>query len=202
MSAGIQMAQRRVGQAQRGAFVPRSQFVGDPGLFGFLGDAIGTVAKIGTSFIPGPIGGIARTAVNALTGTQQQQPPTGVLGTQFAPVPQQLPSINPPFAGPAGVGVSTPFGRASFGEQQQASPNGGPPGPGYHLNKSGYFLKSGQYVPKGTRWVKNRRKNPLNPRAASRAISRIQSAKKATAMLDRVSVKCRRCGYASCRCKG
>jgi len=83
---------------------------------------------------------------------------------------------------------------------QNGNGNGKAPS-GYHYNKTSYFLKDGTFVPEGTKLVKNRRRNPLNPRAASRAISRLESAKKAVKRLDRITVKCRRCGYSSCRCK-
>jgi hypothetical protein len=53
-----------------------------------------------------------------------------------------------------------------------ASHDGLPPR-GYHLNKTGYFLKSGQYVPPRSRYVRNRSRNPLNPRALRRSISRV-----------------------------
>jgi len=45
--------------------------------------------------------------------------------------------------------------------------------PGFHKNKSGHWTASG-FVAKGTKWVKNRRMNPLNPRAARRSIRRLQ----------------------------
>ncbi len=48
---------------------------------------------------------------------------------------------------------------------------------GYHANKSDYWLKDGSFVAKGTRCVRNRRRNPMNPRALSRAISRVDSGK-------------------------
>lgn len=60
---------------------------------------------------------------------------------------------------------------------------------GYHLNKSGYYTKGGNYVAPQSRWVKNRRRNPLNPRALSRSISRISSAKNAAKFLGRVTVR-------------
>lgn len=43
---------------------------------------------------------------------------------------------------------------------------------GYHLNKTGYWTSQG-YVAPGTKLVRNRRRNPLNPRALSRSLSRI-----------------------------
>lgn len=43
---------------------------------------------------------------------------------------------------------------------------------GYHPNKQGSWGPSG-FTAKGTKLVKNRRMNPLNPRAAKRAIRRL-----------------------------
>jgi len=60
---------------------------------------------------------------------------------------------------------------------------------GYHWNKSGYFLKSGEYVPAGTKVVKNRRRNPANPRATSNAITRIKGAKRYAASLSSISIR-------------
>jgi hypothetical protein len=49
---------------------------------------------------------------------------------------------------------------------------------GHHPNRSGYFTRDG-YVAKGTRCVRNRKRNPLNPRALDRSMSRLASAGKA-----------------------
>jgi len=62
-------------------------------------------------------------------------------------------------------------------------------GPGYHLNKSSYFLMSGEFVPAESRWVKNRKRNPANARATSRAISRITGAKSYAKSLGRISIR-------------
>lgn len=53
-----------------------------------------------------------------------------------------------------------------------------------HLNRSGYYTKGG-YVAPGTKCVTNRRRNPLNPRALSRAMSRVHGAQKAVKALVR-----------------
>jgi hypothetical protein len=68
--------------------------------------------------------------------------------------------------------------------------NGGnlPPS-GYHWNKSDYFLMDGTFVPKGTKIVKNRRRNSLNPRALDRAIGRVSGAKKASKKLSRITIR-------------
>lgn len=60
---------------------------------------------------------------------------------------------------------------------------------GFHPNKSDYHLRDGTFVAKGTRCVRNRRRNALNPRAASRAMSRLVAAKKAVKQLSRVTIR-------------
>ncbi len=163
-----------------------SQFRGDPGLFG---DIFGGITKI-AGFIPGPIGTIARTISGAGGGTQSVPPPipSTTLGRLF-PSGGSGPG-GPGFGGPM---VPTPgFGgtveRFLPGGSSGFQPSGVAPS-GFHLNKSDYFLRDGTFVAKGTRLVKNRRRNPLNARAASRAISRLESAKKATARINRVSIR-------------
>jgi len=76
---------------------------------------------------------------------------------------------------------------AGFAPAMQA----GKPSPvsGYHWNKSGYFLKSGEYVAPGTKMVKNRRRNPANPRATSNAITRIKGAKRYAKSLSSISIR-------------
>jgi hypothetical protein len=65
----------------------------------------------------------------------------------------------------------------------------GPAPSGYHWNKADYFLRDGTFVPKGTKLVKNRRRNPANIRATNRAISRVASAKKHAQTLSRVTIR-------------
>jgi len=62
-------------------------------------------------------------------------------------------------------------------------------GAGYHPNKSDYFLKTGEFVPAGSRMVKNRKRNPANARATSRAISRVTGAKRYAKSLSRISIR-------------
>lgn len=184
MSMSLQASKARVG-ASTGGFRHKSQFRGDPGLFG---DIFGGITKV-AGFIPGPIGTIAKTAERIFGGGGQSSPPAlpqgqqgGPGGTLFAPQ-QAIPRFDPPFGGQPGVAIN-PFG------PQTAAPiatNGKVAG--HHLNKSDYWLKDGTFVPKGTKWVKNRRRNPLNAKAASRAISRLESAKKATKRINRISIR-------------
>jgi len=61
--------------------------------------------------------------------------------------------------------------------------------PGYHWNKSDYFLRSGEFVPAGSKSVKNRRRNPMNPRATSNAITRVKGAKRFAASLSNITIR-------------
>jgi len=61
--------------------------------------------------------------------------------------------------------------------------------PGYHWNKSDYFLRSGEFVPAGAKMVRNRRRNPANPRATSNAIARVKGAKRYAKTLGRITIR-------------
>lgn len=92
---------------------------------------------------------------------------------------------------PTGIrtGGWMPGGTKPYVGMDYGATNGHGPPKGYRLNKTGYYTKSGGWVEPGTKYVKIRRRNPLNPKAADRAISRITSAKKASAKLSRVSIR-------------
>lgn len=60
---------------------------GDPGLFGFLGKAIGSVARVGASMVPGPGGSILRAAAGRLPGFRR---------SSRAPVGAPVPSFQAP----------------------------------------------------------------------------------------------------------
>ena len=69
-----------------------------------------------------------------------------------------------------------------------------PPGGGsYCPNKSAYWRTGPDggpvYIPKGAIWVKRRRRNSLNPMALSRAISRVDGAKKLSKKLGRITIR-------------
>lgn len=89
---------------------------------------------------------------------------TGAVGRPVLPVP--LP-------GGARLDVASllPGGRPAF-IPGPASPDMIPKG--YRLNKSSYFLKSGQFVPEGTKLVRIRRRNFANGRALRRSIGRVK----------------------------
>lgn len=183
----------------------RMQAQGDPGLFGSIGKFLGGAAKIATGFIPGPIGGIARGLTSRLFRQPPPPVPTVAPVSRFAGIQQAVqqrrsarrgarrtgrvratlvpPSIEleeslfPPAA--QQLGATAPLAAGT----QLACP------PGFHANKTNYFLKNGTFVREGTKCVKARRRNPANMRAADRAIGRIESAKKLTKRLGRISIR-------------
>ncbi len=168
----------------------------------------GSILKVAGGFLAGgPAGAIAAGATLLARGTPATParptllPAINRAGT-FAgapPVLRALPSL-------PGIGqvdsTKTVSGvqlwpGAVVGTTTTTYGGGGPkPGPqgcpvGYHFNRTTYYTAKGR-VEKGTRCVKNRRRNPLNPRALSRSMSRIHSAKKAAHFLDRIQIGPRR----------
>lgn len=189
MSMAIKVAKQNAG-AQFSS-VGSGVFVDDPGLFGSIFSGI----KKAAGFIPGPIGAISRTFFPTRPTTQAPilvRPPTNFPGPQGRTLPffpqnvgQDANGGQVPVPGARGVlERMVPGGRTGT----MACPSG------FHPNKTAYHTKSDGFVEVGSKCVKNRRRNPLNPRAASRAIQRIESAKKATVRLQRITIKCPRCG--------
>jgi hypothetical protein len=183
-------------------------------LLGFLGN-------VATGFVTGgPVGAIAGGAASLLgskgsapaakySSPQVSQPSVNIVRqtmgaiTPFANVPK--PAISLPGAGvlpqidsvktQSGVQIPGLFSGPSTTTTYYSPAGGGAAGHacpvGYHWNRTSYYTKSG-HVAKGTKCVRNRRRNPLNPRAMSRAMSRIHSAKKAAHFLDRIQIGPRR----------
>jgi len=87
--------------------------------------------------------------------------------------------------GATGLQVSTPLGIGT-------AVTGGCPS-GFHPNKSSYFRSDGAggavRVMKGTMCVRNRRMNALNPKAATRAISRVGAGKRASQIFGRITIR-------------
>lgn len=166
----------------------RSQAAGDPGFFGDIGKFVGGVVKTVGGIAPGPVGGL----LTAVGGGLQRISGGGA--------PAQVPARVPVARG----GGFSRFGPARGGRISAAAT---PPaaqralmaGPGlacpsgFRPNKSDYFLKGGGFVAAGTRCVRVRRRNPLNVRAADRAIGRLESAKKAASRLNRISIRAKKC---------
>lgn len=180
---------------------PGGMYMGDPGLFG---DIWGGIKKVGGAVLTGGAGLLTGGPVGAASGFLG-----GLLGGRTAKTSAtpQLPPLLNPRTGTQGIAFSDPRGpmRATpgvAGAAQRFIPGGatgyeyaGPPPSGMRLNKSSYWLKDGTYVPAGTRYVKIRRRNPLNPKALDRAMGRITSAKRASKKLSRVTIR----KPASCR---
>jgi len=185
----LKLSKASQGVASGGAFISRSQLVGDPGLFGFIGKALKGAAGLARR-IPGPIGAAAGFFGGRATGQFRPPPLTIQEAPRFFQQAQQLPVIPEPGLGGL-VRRALPFGQTGLVVQQ---PENGVTTKlacqsGFHPNKAAYFLRDGTFIEKETLCVKNRTRNPLNPRAASRAISRIESAKKATSRLNRISIR-------------
>lgn len=144
---------------------------------GFLG-SLGRFVKRGFGAAIGtlPIVGPAITAAQKIAQRKQRPTPPGQ--PVPLPLPQGVPVPAPGFAvngaasmaAGAGVAVGTTI----------ACPSG------FRPNKSSYFTLAG-FVPKGTRCVKRRRRNPMNPRALDRAISRVDSGKRLQSKLAEIT---------------
>jgi hypothetical protein len=140
---------------------------GDPGLFGLLRKGIGVAAR--TALGMTGYGGAAAAVRGAVNGDRRPEAPPmrPMVGTQVM-VPK-----------PGVVGAVQRFlpGGFSGTEVATVTENGACPS-GHRPNKTSYFLKDGTFVEKGTRCVKRRQRNPMNPRALSRAIGRVDAGKR------------------------
>ena len=58
---------------------------------------------------------------------------------------------------------------------------------GFRPNKTSYWLKDGTHVEAGSRCVRRRQRNPLNPKAMSRAIGRIDGGKRFQNRMSQIS---------------
>lgn len=189
---------------QMGCSCARRGNMGDPGLFGFLGNAIkGTIGGFLTGGPAGAILGGAAATVGSLGGpkTVKQAKYANVLQVATRGAPYPTPTFSRPGTGmfggtvpsrpalQAGSGVYIGPGGAAVGKYNMAPGAPAPhaaaaaaPGPcgikGHHMNKTTYCTREG-WVERGTKCVRNRRRNPLNPRALSRAMSRVASAQRA-----------------------
>lgn len=172
------------------------------GIFGTIGGILKGAA--GGLLAGGPVGGILGGIAGGVGANLPQQgpmptppiapPPTVPSGIFQQGMPQQPPMTQPGQTTRTFGGLQ--FGPLELGRETQTfvpSNGAGAPGvgcpSGYRPNKTSYFLKSGQYVPAGTRCVKVRRRNPLNPRALSRAISRVEQAKRAAKRTNRITIR-------------
>lgn len=133
---------------------------GDPGLFSSIGSFLKGGVRTGVGFLTGGVGGAI--AASGVLGRPSPQQPRAIAspGPQVGSlVPPTLPMI----VRPQGIAVGP---QAPMGGMQGVPPRG------YHLNKSGYFLKSGEYVAPQSRYVRNRTRNFANGKALNKAIGR------------------------------
>jgi len=187
--------------------IKAAKFQGDPGLFGFLGKAARSLGSLAVkTLVPAPFRLGASAALSGIRSTVSSGAGFTVPGRVQSTVPAAGARRLQGF-GPARPGIGTPVTRTPGvrGFVQRVLPGGatgfetvGPAGSplpprGFHLNKTGYFLTSpaefGQFVEPFSRFVRNRRRNPGNMRAADRAISRIESAKRMAKRLSRITVR-------------
>ncbi len=182
--------------------------MGDPGLFGSIWKGIKNIGRVATGVVGGlgipVVSGVARTAGGLLFGpapgttTYPSLPPApmppgvmrmpGGIQTRWATglalsQGQQIPYPTPGIAGT--MQRMIPGGATGF---QAPPPQIGTVG-GYHLNKTGYFLRDGTFIPPLSKWVKNRRRNPGNMKALSRSLGRIKSAKRMTRALSAITIR-------------
>lgn len=120
------------------------------------------------------------------------QPP-GMIYTPPASFGPQLPAVLD-----TGSAASRPTVQDGTSVQRDDLPVAGCPA-GMRPNKSAYFWTSPGgtliFQPPGTKCVRIRRRNPLNPRAFDRAFSRVASAKRFGEKLGRVTIR------KKCTCK-
>ena len=169
------------------------QYMGDPGLFGGILGALkgglrGAISGATGGILGGGAGPMRTREERARMGAPTMGVPMGLAPRGRGPglTRQQrqagVGGIRRPGVGGA-IQRFIPGGETGYEVAQVACPSG------FHANKSDYFLRDGTFVPKGSKCVRNRRRNPLNPKAASRAISRIKSAKNTAKMLSNVTIR-------------
>lgn len=174
---------------------------GDPGIFGAIGKALGKVAKgvAKAAFAATPVGA-AYNAVRSAFNQPASRPPAPPMNWN---PPISLPTLQPnPGTGlgpdyppseeePVPASNTTVVSHPSGGMALVPTSGNVCTMKGYHLNRSGYWSNGSSLIPgahwvaKGTMCVKNRRMNPFNPRAASRAMTRIASLHKGMKALDK-----------------
>lgn len=185
--------------------------MGDPGIFGAIGKAIGGFARSVVQSIP-VVGGIEKGIEKGIAAFNTSR--IGAPSSRSLPTAQNftLPNIGPGMPNDFGSGIppgNDPNGGGnSSGDTSIPADNvsilSGRKGTwlvptsgnvcahkGYHLNKSAYWRDDSVLLPgahkvlPGTMCVKNRRMNPFNPRAASKAMHRLSSLAKGMKVLHK-----------------
>lgn len=172
----------------------RSQ--GDPGLFDWARKGLGYAAKtaLGLTGFGGAAGAISsalsrREPAPQFAGRQRQdfmgpiqqpakRPPQQVMVPRPGVVARVQRFLPGGATGTMSVPVSSVFG---------PNGNGLACGSGFRPNKTSYFLRDGTFIEEGSRCVKRRQRNPMNPRALSRAIGRIDAGKRFQNRMSEIS---------------
>jgi len=184
--------------------MPGTGYAGDPGLFGSIFGGIKKGFSLASRFMPG--GGAVSTAIglgrSALARFRGRgaRPSARQIGTRRGRQEMMiLPSA--PFQGPIPVepvrGIKGALERlipgGATGLQVPGTAIGARVPQGYHLNKSSYWRGAGgmnpEYIPKESIFVKNRKRNPLNPRAWDRAFGRLNSAQNFKKKMGRITIR-------------
>jgi len=175
--------------------IQRAKYTGDPGLW----DVFKKVGRAAVGMIP-----IVGPALSELLPSKQPPIPQAGPGRvplalpampiSTMPITRMPVSLAPTVTNGARFNPFDPLGLFAPKPGPGVAPamvsaNGACDTAGYHLNKSAYFLMSGEFVPERSRYVRNRKRNPANARATSRAISRITGAKRYAASLSRISIR-------------
>ena len=168
-----------------------------PGIFGTIGRVLSGAGRGLLS--GGPIGAISG-ALGGFAGPQPVGPPVSRPGGFTAPsfpgivagptrFPQSVPQL-PVVVGPRSFGlpIGPPVLLGGAGPAPAPTTTMGGCPQGFRPNKTSYWTNAG-FVPEGSRCVRRRRRNSLNPRALSRAIGRIEGAKRASKRLGRITIR-------------
>ena len=134
---------------------------GDPGFFDFIKKIGGKALQVGQRAF-----GITPVGRAVAVGRQIFGPPAP---PARRPIPQQR-QFGPIAQGAIAIGSAAAVQGVNRIFDAQAA--GGVQPAGTHLNKSSYFLRSGEFVPARSRYVRNRTRNNANGRALRRAIGR------------------------------
>jgi len=171
----------------------RASSMGDPGLFDWGRKALGYAAK--TALGMTGFGGAAG-AISAAVGPRTPRSVNGYV-PQRPPVRPAIPQVMVPKPGvvgrvqrfiPGGFSGTTAAPVSSvWGSNGANGANGLACESGFRPNKTSYFLKDGSFVEAGSRCVRRRQRNPMNPRALSRAIGRIDAGKRFQNRMSQIS---------------
>lgn len=161
-----------LGDYYRGDYYRGDYYRGDPIGFPLIAAAGGLAKRLLPSLAKKAIGAVGALLKKPGVSTGVAVV-SGVAGGR-ASVPSISPPMfePPPFVPPTGGERHWDPTRALPGGRPLTYTTGGACPKGYRLNKSGYWLSSGAYVPPGSRCVRYRSMNVANGRALGRAIKR------------------------------